>query len=297
MALIELVGIERVFQLGDAAVHALTGLNLTIDAGEYLAVMGPSGSGKSTLLNLLGLLDRPNAGTYRLEGRDVTTLSPDEQARVRSERIGFVFQSFHLVPRLTAAENIALPMTLAGIPAKERNTRVAKALTNFGLDNRADHRPDQLSGGQRQRVAIARATIMQPALILADEPTGNLDRHTGEEVVNLLEALNASGVTLIVVTHDLVSTMKIADRNDLWFHVKDMPGSHVLIKSEVNSDPDDALLVRAAEIAAYFSSAKDNSGVSVDYTLRKYVKKPSGGKPGFVTYTNQKTIYVKPKLN
>ena len=202
MALIELKGIERVFQLGDAAVHALAGLDLRIDNGEYVAVMGPSGSGKSTLLNLLGLLDHPNAGTYLLEGRDVTTLSPDEQARVRSERIGFVFQSFHLVPRLTAAENIALPMMLAGIPARERNARVAKALAGFGLENRADHRPDQLSGGQRQRVAIARATIMQPALILADEPTGNLDRHTGEEVVSLLEALNASGVTLIVVTHD-----------------------------------------------------------------------------------------------
>jgi putative ABC transport system ATP-binding protein len=202
MALIELKDIERVFQLGDATVHARAALNLTIEAGEYVAVMGPSGSGKSTLLNLLGLLDHPNAGAYRLEGRDVTTLSPDEQAQVRSQRIGFVFQSFHLVPRLTAAENIALPMTLAGIPAKERNIRVAKALASFGLENRADHRPDQLSGGQRQRVAIARATIMQPALILADEPTGNLDRHTGEEVVKLLEALNASGVTLIVVTHD-----------------------------------------------------------------------------------------------
>jgi putative ABC transport system ATP-binding protein len=202
MALIELKGIERVFHLGDATVHALAGLDLRIDNGEYVAVMGPSGSGKSTLLNLLGLLDRPNSGTYLLEGRDVTTLSPDEQARVRSERIGFVFQSFHLVPRLTAAENIALPMTLAGIPVKERNARVARALAGFGLENRADHRPDQLSGGQRQRVAIARATIMQPALILADEPTGNLDRHTGEEVVSLLETLNASGVTLIVVTHD-----------------------------------------------------------------------------------------------
>ena len=202
MALIELAGIERVFQLGDSTVHALAGLDLSIDAGEYVAVMGPSGSGKSTLLNLLGLLDRPNAGSYKLENIDVTTLSADQLARVRSERIGFVFQSFHLVPRLTAAENIALPMTLAGIPLKERNARVAKALVGFGLDQRADHRPDQLSGGQRQRVAIARATIMQPALILADEPTGNLDRHTGEEVVNLLEALNASGVTLIVVTHD-----------------------------------------------------------------------------------------------
>jgi putative ABC transport system ATP-binding protein len=202
MALIELTGIERSFQLGDATVHALAGLNLRIDNGEYVAVMGPSGSGKSTLLNLIGLLDRPNAGTYRLEGSDVTTLSPDAQAHVRSERIGFVFQSFHLVPRLTAAENIALPMTLAGIPAAERTKRVAQALKDFGLENRADHKPDELSGGQRQRVAIARATIMQPALILADEPTGNLDRHTGEEVVNLLEALNAKGVTLIVVTHD-----------------------------------------------------------------------------------------------
>ncbi|WP_153132563.1 ABC transporter ATP-binding protein [Dechloromonas hortensis] len=204
MALIELSGIERVFQLGDTEVHALSGLDLTIEAGEYVAVMGPSGSGKSTLLNLLGLLDRPNTGTYRLEGRDVTTLSPDEQARVRSERIGFVFQSFHLVPRLTAAENIALPMTLAGIAAAERNKRVTQALQDFGLEHRADHRPDQLSGGQRQRVAIARATIMQPALILADEPTGNLDRQTGEEVMHLLEALNGKGVTLVVVTHDQV---------------------------------------------------------------------------------------------
>ena len=202
MPLIELTGIERVFQLGDSEVHALASLNLAIDAGEYVAVMGPSGSGKSTLLNLLGLLDRPNAGTYKLEGRDVTTLSPEEQAKVRSSRIGFVFQSFHLVPRLTAAENIALPMTLAGIPARERAGRVARALKDFALENRADHRPDQLSGGQRQRVAIARATIMQPALILADEPTGNLDRHTGEEVVRLLEELNGRGVTLVVVTHD-----------------------------------------------------------------------------------------------
>jgi len=202
MALIELSGIERRFLLGDTTVHALADLNLSIAAGEYVAVMGPSGSGKSTLLNLLGLLDRPDAGSYRLEGRDVTTLSADEQAQVRSTRIGFVFQSFHLVPRLTAAENIALPMMLAGIARSERDRRVAEALKNFGLDQRADHKPDQLSGGQRQRVAIARATIMQPALILADEPTGNLDRHTGEEVVNLLEALNASGVTLVVVTHD-----------------------------------------------------------------------------------------------
>ena len=200
--LIELSAIERVFHLGDSRVHALQSIGLCINAGEYVSVMGPSGSGKSTLLNLLGLLDRPDSGSYRLAGRDVTTLSADEQARVRSERIGFVFQSFHLVPRLTAAENIALPMVLAGIPPAQRGERVRQALRDYGLENRADHRPDQLSGGQRQRVAIARATIMQPALVLADEPTGNLDRTTGEEVMRLLEELNRGGVTLIVVTHD-----------------------------------------------------------------------------------------------
>lgn len=199
---ISLRGIQRVFHLGDSEVHALRDLNLDIGAGEYVAIMGPSGSGKSTLLNLLGLLDSPNEGHYLLEGRDVTTLSGDEQARVRSQRIGFVFQSFHLVPRLTAAENIALPMVLAGLPPAERQKRVAQALKDYGLEQRADHRPEELSGGQRQRVAIARATIMQPAMILADEPTGNLDRSTGEEVVRLLEGLNATGVTLIVVTHD-----------------------------------------------------------------------------------------------
>ena len=200
--LIELQGIERVFHLGDSEVHALRGLDLRIGAGEYVAVMGPSGSGKSTLLNILGLLDQPNAGHLLLEGRDVTTLSPDEQAAVRSRRIGFVFQSFHLVPRLTAAENIALPMVLAGMPPRERAQRVEQALQAYGLTNRAHHKPNELSGGQRQRVAIARATIMQPALLLADEPTGNLDRATGDEVVRLLESLNATGVTLIVVTHD-----------------------------------------------------------------------------------------------
>jgi putative ABC transport system ATP-binding protein len=214
-ALIELAGIERVFRLGDSEVHALHELDLRIDAGEYVAVMGPSGSGKSTLLNLLGLLDRPTAGTYHLEGRDITTLSPREQAQVRSQRIGFVFQSFHLVPRLTAAENIALPMMLAGVPPAERARRVAQALDDYGLTERSHHRPDQLSGGQRQRVAIARATIMQPAMILADEPTGNLDRATGDEVVRLLEQLNARGVTLIVVTHDAALGKRARRRLDM----------------------------------------------------------------------------------
>ncbi len=201
-SLIQLNGIERTFYLGDSQVHALRDINLNISPSEYIAVMGPSGSGKSTLLNLIGLLDRPDAGTYQLEGRDVTTLQPDEQAKVRSERIGFIFQSFHLVPRLTAAANIELPLTLAGTPAAERAKRVTQALTEYGLTDRAQHRPNELSGGQRQRVAIARATVQRPAVLLADEPTGNLDRATGEEVMRLLETLNAQGMTLIVVTHD-----------------------------------------------------------------------------------------------
>ncbi|MEI8119206.1 MAG: ABC transporter ATP-binding protein, partial [Methylophilaceae bacterium] len=158
----------------------------------------------STLLNLIGLLDRADAGTYKLQGDDVTTLDSDAQAQVRSKRIGFIFQSFHLVPRLTAAANIELPLTLADMPAAERATLVVKALKDFGLTDRAQHKPNELSGGQRQRVAIARATVQRPAVLLADEPTGNLDRITGEEVVRLLEALNAQGMTLIVVTHDPV---------------------------------------------------------------------------------------------
>jgi len=200
--LIRLAHIGRTFYLGDTQVHALRDINLNIQQGEYIAVMGPSGSGKSTLLNVLGLLDRADTGVYHLAGRDVTTLAADEQARVRSEHVGFIFQSFHLVPRLTAAANIELPLMLAGINPDERTKRVKQVLHDYGLDARAEHRSNELSGGQRQRVAIARATIMQPTLLLADEPTGNLDKVTGEEVVALLEALNGQGVTLIVVTHD-----------------------------------------------------------------------------------------------
>ena len=200
--MISLSGIDRVFQVGDQTVHALADVNLEIGAGEYVSIMGPSGSGKSTLLNIVGLLDRPTAGIYKLDQRDVTGLTDEEQARVRREKVGFVFQSFHLVPRLTALENVAVPMMLAGIGVEERRQRAARSLKDYGLGDRMHHRPNQLSGGQRQRVAMARATIMHPPVLLADEPTGNLDRTSGHEVVGLLEKLNASGVTLIVVTHD-----------------------------------------------------------------------------------------------
>lgn len=200
--MIRLSDIQRTFQVGDQQVRALLDVNLAIQAGEYISIMGPSGSGKSTLLNLLGLLDRPSAGVYELDGRDVTGLSDETLARVRRDKIGFVFQFFHLIPRLSAAANIELPLLLAGRPVAERRERVARLVADFGLSGREHHRPDQLSGGQRQRVAIARATVMNPSVILADEPTGNLDRATGQEVMKILEALAARGVTLILVTHD-----------------------------------------------------------------------------------------------
>jgi len=200
--MIELAGVSRTFLVGDQPVHALRDLELRFEDGEYSAIMGPSGSGKSTLLNILGLLDRPDAGNYRLDGVETTSLGEERRAQLRRDRIGFVFQSFHLIPRLSAAENVELPLTLAGIEPAQRRERVQRILSAVGLTDRAHHRPDQLSGGQRQRVAIARATIMEPGLILADEPTGNLDRASGREVVETLEALNARGLTLLVVTHD-----------------------------------------------------------------------------------------------
>jgi putative ABC transport system ATP-binding protein len=200
--MIHLAGIERTFLVGDEAVHALSSVNFTVRQGEYVAIMGPSGSGKSTLLNIIGLLDRPDKGIYSLEDLDTTELTDNQQASVRRHKIGFVFQFFHLVFRLTAAENVELPMILADVDPASRKSRVQAALSSLGLSDRAKHRPDQLSGGQRQRVAIARATIMQPDVILADEPTGNLDRTSGIEVIRILEDLHNKGMTLIMVTHD-----------------------------------------------------------------------------------------------
>jgi putative ABC transport system ATP-binding protein len=200
--MIQLSAIERLFKVGEESVHALRQLDLTVAAGEYLAVMGPSGSGKSTLLNIIGLLDHPTRGLYRLDGMDTNKLSDQQQAKVRRHTFGFVFQFFHLVSRLTAAENVELPLVLAGMAPAERKRRVQAVLAELGLEDRIRHRPDQLSGGQRQRVAIARATIMQPKVILADEPSGNLDRAASREVIRILEDLNRQGMTLVMVTHD-----------------------------------------------------------------------------------------------
>jgi putative ABC transport system ATP-binding protein len=192
----------RDFLVGDQVVHALDHIDLEIAAGEYISVMGPSGSGKSTLLNLLGLLDRPTSGTYWLNDRDVSSLPDNALAEQRQRHIGFVFQFFHLIPRLSALENVELPLVLAGMAPKERRERARQVLDSVGLSARIDHRPDQLSGGERQRVAIGRAIIMRPEVLLADEPTGNLDSKSGQEVVDIVEQLNRDGISLLVVTHD-----------------------------------------------------------------------------------------------
>jgi len=200
--MIKLANLCRNFPVGNQIVHALDHLNLEISTGEYVSIMGPSGSGKSTLLNVLGLLDSPTSGDYWLDDIHTATMSDDALAGVRQQKIGFVFQSFHLVPRMNAFENVELPMVLAGQPPAERRAKVVSALERVGLASRLDHRPDQLSGGERQRVAIARAIVMEPAILLADEPTGNLDSLSGQEIVDIMEALNQQGLTLVVVTHD-----------------------------------------------------------------------------------------------
>lgn len=215
--MLSLHNVCRYFLMGDQQVRALDDVSFLIPPGEYVSIMGPSGSGKSTLLNVLGLLDRPTSGTYGLDGRETTALSDDELAHTRARKIGFIFQSFHLVPRLTAFENVELPLVLAGVAPAERRPRVRELLESLSLTDRAHHRPNELSGGQRQRVAIARAMVMRPAVLLADEPTGNLDHTSGAQVLAAIEGLNAMGITLLVVTHDA----EVADRARRHIRMRD----------------------------------------------------------------------------
>lgn len=200
--LFETIRLKKTYRIGDQVVPALKGVSLQVNAGDFLAVMGPSGSGKSTFMNLLGCLDTPSEGKYLLKGNEVSSLSADERARIRNEKIGFVFQSFNLLPRTSALDNVALPLRYKGVPIKERRHRAAEMLGRVGLADRLDYHPSQLSGGQQQRVAIARALICDPAIILADEPTGALDTRTGYEVMAIFQELNLKGMTVVVVTHE-----------------------------------------------------------------------------------------------
>jgi putative ABC transport system ATP-binding protein len=201
-SLVDITGLQKLYRMGDVEVRALRGVDLQISRGEFVAIMGPSGSGKSTLMNLLGCLDRPTAGRYLLDGRDVSGLGPDELAEIRLRTLGFVFQSFNLLPRTSAAENVELPLLYAGVGSRERRARALRALERVGLGGRADHRPNQLSGGQQQRVAIARAIVNEPRILVADEPTGNLDTRTSIEIMGLFQELQREAITVVLVTHE-----------------------------------------------------------------------------------------------
>ena len=202
MALIETIGLWKTYSMGEEKIHALQDVSLTIDRGEYVAIMGPSGSGKSTLMNLIGCLDTPTRGTYSINGKAVNQMNDDELARIRNEEIGFVFQTFNLLPRATALQNVELPMIYAGLAGRQRESRAVEVLEMVELGDRMSHRPNELSGGQRQRVAIARALVNSPSLLLADEPTGNLDSKTGDEIIKLFERLHDAGNTIVLITHE-----------------------------------------------------------------------------------------------
>lgn len=199
---IQLSGVKKIYRMGDNVVHALAGIDFTVNTGEFTAIMGPSGSGKSTLMNILGCLDRPTAGSYQLDGQEVATLNDDQLAMTRNKKIGFVFQSFNLLPRMSAVENVALPLVYSGVEKKERQERAVRALTMVDLGQRLHHQPNEMSGGQRQRVAIARALVNDPTIIMADEPTGNLDTKSGNEVMEIFTELHSQGRTIILVTHE-----------------------------------------------------------------------------------------------
>ncbi|MBK7897450.1 MAG: ABC transporter ATP-binding protein [Anaerolineaceae bacterium] len=200
--MIKLTNVTKTYQMGEMMVHALRGVDLTINEGEFVAIMGPSGSGKSTLMNVIGCLDIPSGGSYTLDGLDVSQMSDDAQAKVRNQRIGFVFQQFNLLPRTTAEKQVALPLMYGGYGRTDRLTRAQEALASVGLGDRTHHKPDELSGGQQQRVAIARALATNPSIILADEPTGALDTQSGEEILNIFKALHGQGMTIVMITHD-----------------------------------------------------------------------------------------------
>lgn len=236
--LIRLEDVRRSFRMGDEVVHALKGVSLEINAGEFTSIMGSSGSGKSTLMNTLGLLDRPTSGRYLLEGQDVSKLSAADRALVRNRRLGFVFQSFHLLARTTALENVALPLLYQGVPRKEREARAAEALERVGLGTRLGHKPNEMSGGQQQRVAVARAIVARPSVILADEPTGNLDTKTTIEIMDLFRELADSGITIVLVTHE--PEVAAFTRRILW--VRD----GLLLKDEHRS-PNDPVIAPSIE--------------------------------------------------
>jgi putative ABC transport system ATP-binding protein len=215
--MIDLADITKTYTMGTQAVHALRGVSLSIQKGEYVAIMGPSGSGKSTLMNIIGCLDTPDGGTYILNETDVSAMGDDDQARVRNKEIGFVFQQFNLLARTSAVKQVALPLTYAGYSRRERFERAEAVLRNVGLGDRIDHRPDELSGGQQQRVAIARALVTEPSIILADEPTGNLDSASGQEIMDILDEMHQQGITIVMVTH----AVEVAERTKRVIRLRD----------------------------------------------------------------------------